>query len=138
MIDLLYQSIVTSLIASDTSSALTLLQDNQNLFLDPIEGASLHAQALYSAIKSTNVAVLKALLKVPVLSDIAFYKFCGHSPLSFAIEEGKTELVPILLSTTDKNFALHLAVKLNLEKTKDFLLKSCIFSQRLLKFLGLS
>jgi hypothetical protein len=122
---------------SDTASALALLQDHQADFLDPIQGVYLHAQVLYYAIKNTNSEIIRYLLNLPVLSDIVFFKFCGHTPISLAVEEDRNELIPLLLTKTDKNFALHMAVKLNLFKTKNLLLKKCVFKQKLLRFLGL-
>lgn len=137
MLDLLYQGVLTSLLSSDTASALALLQDHRAAFLDPIEGVCLHAQVLYCAIKSANREVIKYLLDLPILSDIVFFKFCGHTPISLAVEGGQEELVALLLPKTDKNFALHMAVKLNLLKTKSLLLRKCVFSAKLLRFLGL-
>jgi len=137
MIDLLLQGVAACITSADTTGALALLQEHQLTFSDPIEGVSFHAQALYYAIKNANTEVLGYLLSIPVLSDISFFKFCGHTPLSLAVEEGKTELVPLLLAKTNKDFALHMAVKLDLVKTKDFLLKKCVFKEKLLKFLSL-
>lgn len=138
MSELLYQSLVTSLLASDTGAALDLLRENQSLFLDPIEGVLLHARVLYCAIKQANQEVIRFLLGLPVLSDIVFFKFCGHTPLSFAIENNNTVVLPLLLQKIDKNFALHMAIKVNLPKTRDFLLSHCLFKAKLLQFLGLN
>jgi len=135
MIDILYQGIVTCLAAADTNSALALLNDHQNAFLDPVQGVSLHAQLIYTTIKNANKEVLQALLKLPVLSDISFYKFCGQTPLSLAVEENHKDLIPLLLLGTDKNFALHMAIRFNQIKTKSLLLKKCVFNEKLLKFL---
>jgi len=137
MLDLLYQGLLTSISSSDTATALALLQEHRAEFLDPIEGICLHARALYYAIKSANREVIQYLLNLPVLSDIVFFKFCGHTPISLAVEEGREDLVPLLLAKTDKNFALHMAVKLKLFKTKRLLLKKCFFKEKLLRFLGL-
>ncbi len=137
MVELLYQSILASILSADTAVALSLLQDHRAAFLDPIEGVCLHAQVLYCAIKNTNREVIQYLLNLSTLSDIVFFKFCGHTPISLAVEEGRYELIPILLAKTDKNFALHMAVKLRLFKTKNLLLKTCFFKKKLLQFLGL-
>lgn len=138
MIDLLIPGILSVLSANNTPAALELLQEGQMAFNNPIQGAALHAEMLYSCIKNANLEVLKSLLNLRVLSDIYFLKFCGHTPISLALEEGKVDLLPLLLAKTDKNFALHMAVKLKQEKTLKYLLATCIFKERLLKFLGLS
>jgi Ankyrin repeats (3 copies) len=138
MNELVYQSIIASLLASDTQGALNLLQDNRSLFFDPIEGILLHARVLYCAIAQANQEVIRFLVSLPILSDIVFFKFCGHTPLSFAIEENNKVVLPLLLQKMDKNFALHMAIKLNFNKTRDFLLKHCHFKVKLLRFLGLN
>lgn len=130
--------ILASIVTADTPTALTLLQAYKAKFLEPIEGALMHAEMLYCAIKYTNQEVVKFLLELPVISDIAFFKFCGHTPVSYAVEENHPVLIPLLLAKTDKSFALHMAVKLNLFKTKALLLKKCVFKEKLLRFLGLS
>lgn len=138
MIDLLAQSILASILTADNTATLVLLQDHQTMFVDPIEGVALHAKILYYAIKNANQDIIRYLLNLPVLSDIPFFRFCGHTPISLAVEEGHAELLPLLLAKTDKNFALHMAVKLNLPKTKSFLLSKCVFKEKLLQFLGCS
>lgn len=133
----LCQGIEAAILAADTAKALELVQNHQSIFLDPIGGAFLHAQIAYCAIKNANREILQSLLKLPVLSDIQFFKYCGHTPLSLAIEEGREDLLPLLLAKTDKNFALHMAVKLKSSKTIQVLMKKCVFAERLLHFLGL-
>lgn len=135
MLEMISQDILNSISAADTPVALTLLQRHKAVFLEPIEGALMHAEFLYSAIKHNNLEVVKFLLGLPTLSDITFFKFCGHTPLSYAIEENHPSLWSLLLAKTDKNFALHMAVKLNLVKTKAFLLNKCVFKEKLLRFL---
>jgi hypothetical protein len=138
MLETVFRGILTSISAADTPSALTLLQTHKTMFLEPIEGTLMHAELLYSAIKYNNQDVVRFLLALPIVSDITFFKFCGYTPLSYAIEENYVALLPLLLAKTDKNFALHMAVKLNLSKTKAFLLSKCVFKEKLLGFLGLS
>lgn len=133
---LLSQGVLASLQAADTQNGLQLLRESQLLFLEPIEGSKLHAESLYYAIKTNKQDIARFLLNLPVASDVAFFKFCGQTPLSLAIEENHIDLLPILLTKTDKNFALHMAVKLNLAKTKTLLLTRCAFKARLLQFLG--
>lgn len=141
MIEVLSQGIISAIVSADTVTAIALLKEHQSWFTDPIQGIWLHSQALYYAIKHSNkhsnIEVLKALLSLPVTSDVPFFKFCGYTPISLAIEEGHNEILPLLLIKTDKNFALHMAVKLNLTKTKDYLLSKCVFKDKLLKFLGI-
>jgi hypothetical protein len=137
MIELLIPGVLSVLTANNTPAVLQLLQEGQVAFNHPIEGAALHAEMLYSCIKNANQEVLKSLLNLKVLSDIVFFKFCGHTPISLALENGNIDLLPLLLTKTDKNFALHMAVKLKQEKTLKYLLTTCIFKERLLKFLGL-
>ncbi len=138
MIELLRQGLLSGLQAADTPTALALLQEHRALFLDPIEGAILHAKTVYYAIKQGNKAVLQFLLNLPVVSDVSFFQFCGQTPLSMAIENNQYELISPLLSKTDKDFALHMAVTLHMEKTKSFLLNKCHFRARLLNFLGIT
>ncbi len=137
MYELIYQGVLTSILASDTNTALHLLQDHQANFFDPVDGVILHAEVLYCAMKNANKEIISYLLNLPILSDIAFFKFCGQTPISLAVEEDRSDLIPLLLSKTDKNFALHMAVQLNLPKTIQLLLSQCVFKQKLLKFLGL-
>lgn len=138
MIELFQQGMLSSILATNnTAAALELLQNGQYAFNDPIEGVTLHAQFLYSAIKHANKEVLQFLLALPVISDINFFKYCGYTPIGLAVEEGKKDLVPLLLTKTDKNFALHMAVKLHHENTKKVLLASCVFKEKFLQFLGL-
>ena len=138
MLETVYREILCSIAAGDTPAALALLQANKASFLEPIEGVLKHAELLYCAIKYNNQAVVRFLLDLPVISDISFFRFCGHTPLSYAIEDNHEALLPILLAKTDKNFALHMSVKLNLFKTKTYLLKKSVFKEKLLHFLELS
>lgn len=138
MLDIIFREILSAITAVDTATAVSCLQAHKSLFLEPIEGALRHAELLYRAIQCNNQAVVKFLLELPVVSDISFFRFCGHTPLSYAIEEHHETLLPLLLAKTDKNFALHMAVKFNLLKTKAFLLSRCVFKEKLLRFLGLS
>lgn len=137
MLETVSREISRSIAAADTAAALSLLKTHKASFLEPVEGALRHAELLYCAIKYDNQAVARFLLELPVISDISFFRFCGHTPLSYAIEENHDALLPILLAKTDKNFALHMAVKLNMLKTKAFLLSRCAFKEKLLRFLGL-
>lgn len=134
----LSEKILASIQAAEIPTILALLEENHSVFLNPIDGVILHAKALYYAIKSSKQEVIRFLLNLPVSSDVAFFKYCGHTPLSLAIEEGSYELLPLLLAKTDKNFALHMAVKLNLARTKNFLLSRCNFKKKLLQFLGVN
>jgi len=137
MLDVILQGVFASILSADTASALALLREHQANLLDPVEGVGLYSQILYCAIKHTNLEVMKYLLNLPVISDIPFYQFCGHTPLSLAVEEGHTALIPMLLAKTDKNFALHMAVKLNLIKTKTLLLSKYVFKEKLMRYLDL-
>jgi hypothetical protein len=137
MIDLIPREILSAIVAADTPAALALLQSYKATFLEPIEGALIHAEMLYCAIKHTNQEVVRFLLEIPIISDISFFKFCGQTPISYAIEGNHDALLPMLLAKTDKNFALHVAVKFNFLKTKTFLLTKCVFKEKLLHFLGL-
>jgi len=132
-----FREILCAIAAADTAVALSLLKTHKESFLEPIEGALRHAELLYCAIKYDDQSVVIFLLGLPVISDISFFRFCGHTPLSYAIEENHDSLLPILLAKTDKNFALHMAVKLNFLKTKTLLLKQCTFKAKLLHFLEL-
>ena len=136
-IALLAGEIVSAVLSADTLKALALIQDYQDIFSDPVQGLAVHAEILYGAIKKANTAVVEALLALPVHSDLSFFKFCGTTPLSAAIESGHEELFPVLLSRTDKYFALHMALKFNVAKTLNFLLDTCFFSQKFLRLLGL-
>ncbi len=136
-IELVAREIVNAILSADTARALSLIQDSQVAFSDP-GGIYLHAEALYGAIKKANIAVISALFAMPVHSDVAFFKFCGTTPLSAAIEGGHEALLPLLLRKTDQSFALHMAVKLKLHKSRVFLRKNCFFKQKFLVFLGLS
>ena len=136
-IELVGREIVNAILSADTARALSLIQDSQVAFSEP-GGVYLHAEALYGAIKKANMVVISALFAMPVYSDVAFFKFCGSTPLSAAIEGGHEALLPLLLSKTDKNFALHMAVKLKLHKSLVFLRKHCFFKQKFLVLLGLA
>lgn len=140
MIELLHQGILSSILATngDITETLALLRDGKFIFNDPIEGMAFHAEFVYLSIKQGKEEVLKFLLSLPVLSDIDFFKFCGHTPISLAMEEGKQDFIPLLLAKTDKSFALHMAVKLKQEKIIKLLLSRCTFKTKLLQFLGLS
>lgn len=137
---LIHQGILTAILStnSDITQTLALLKEGQYIFSDPLCGMALHAEVVYSAIKQGKKEILKHLLNLPIISDINFFKFCGHTPLSLAIEEGKQDLIPLLLAKTDKNFALHMAVKLKQEKIKKLLLSNSVFKPKFLKFLGLT
>lgn len=143
MFRLLYQTIISAILAADTTTALSLLQDNHNLLLDPLEGPLIHAEMLYYAIKKANIQVIRYLLSLCVGSDVPFYNFCGHTPLSLVMEQdlqGIKELkdmVPEIIAKTDKNFALCMAVQFHDTKITNLLLKTCVFKDRLLKYLGL-
>ena len=127
-IELVAREIVNAILSADTARALSLIHDSQVAFSDP-GGVYLHAEALYGAIKKANIAVISALFAMPVHSDVAFFKFCGTTPLSAAIEGGHEALLPLLLRKTDQSFALHMAVKLKLQKSLVFYV-STVFLNR--------
>lgn len=133
----LCKGIISAIIVADTTAALSLLQDNQAILFHPFEGPLLHAEILYYAIKKANVEVIRYLLGLHVDSDIPFYNFCGHTPLSLVVETGLNEVVPEVIAKTDKNFALSMAVKFQNSKIINLLLKQCVFKDRLLKYLNL-
>lgn len=137
MMDALSQEILNSILAADTEVSLALLEEGRSLFLDPVKGISFHAEALYCAIKKANHKVVQSLFELPTRSDIAFFKLCGNTPIGVAVEENRNELLPLLLTKTDKSFALHMAVKLNFKKTKKILLNKCSFKKKFLDFLNL-
>jgi hypothetical protein len=137
LLEVLSQNIISAIISADTTTALALLKEHQGWFTDPVEGIVLHSKALYYAIKNSKFEILQYLLQMPVSSDVPFFKFCGYTPISFAIEEGHPEVLPLLLTKTDKSFALHMAVNSNLAKSKAYLLSKCVFKEKLLKYLGL-
>lgn len=137
MFKLLYQSIVAAILAADTSNALILLNDGHHALMDPLDGPVFHAEMLYYAIKKANVEVIQYLLNLSVGSDLSFFHYCGHTPLSLVLEEGLNDMVPAVISKTDKNFALHMAVNAKDNKLIDLLLSKCVFKERLLHYLGL-
>ncbi len=140
MIKMFTQGVIAALMVADTNAALTLLQDHQFVLLDPLSGATLQAEFLYYAIKKTNADVIKFLLNFGRGAgvDIPFFNFCGNTPIGLALEEDFKEVVPSLLSITDKNFALMMAVKLNHSSVVDLLLKTFAFKDKFLQFLGVS
>lgn len=138
MFKLLYQSIVTAILASDTSTALSLLQDNHSALLDPLEGQIFHAEVLYYAIKKANLDLIRYLFNLCIGSDLSFYNYCGHTPLSLIISQGLNDIIPEAISKTDKNFALMMAVKLQDKQLVNLLLNKCTFKDRFLRFLGIA
>lgn len=137
MIKICCDEIKRALLSSDTNSALKLLDDSQTMFLDPLEGPSIHAEILYYAIKKTNRDVIKFLLNLRVHCDLAFFNYCGQSPIALASEEGLNDLIPFILEKTDNEFALYTAVQLKNSVVQNLLLKSCRFKEKFLKFLNL-
>ncbi len=137
MTDSLCQEILQAILTADTHMSLDLLRKGKSIFLDPVKGITFHAEALYCAIKKNNEAVIQFLSDLPVRSDIAFFKFCGNTPLGMAIEDDHLDLLPLLLKKTDKNFALHMAVKFNQSKSKQVLLQKYSFKKKFLGFLEL-
>lgn len=137
MIKVVCQSVIAALMVADTNTALGLLNESQGLFLDPLEGASLHAEILYCALKQSNKEVIRFLLNIPVTSDLSFYHLCGETPVSLALNQGLDDMLPFILEKTDKNFALCTAVQLKNSRLKDLLLKTTQFKDKLLTYLGL-
>lgn len=135
IIELLSREILSAILAADTYKALALIQDYQVIFSDPVNGLCIHAEALHSAIKKANIAVMQALLALPLNSDLNFFKFCGTTPISAAVEGGHEKLLPLLLAKTDKHFALYIASKLKLRKSLSFLLQHGFFKEVFLKML---
>ena len=132
----LFEEMMAAISDPNPQVGVASLQAKDALFLDPIEGAYLHAEALYAAIQKHNLAAVKHLLNLTVRSDIAFFKFCGNTPLGLVIEENHRDLVSTMLQKTDRNFAFHMAVKLGQEKVKRLLLKSGTVKARLIKLLA--
>lgn len=139
MIKLFAQSVIAALLASDTPKAITLLQDNQTMLQDPLAGANLLAEFLYFSIKKANAKVIQVLLNSAqgIGIDVPFFNYCGNTAIGLALEEGYQEVLPSLLSRTDRQFALMMAVKLHHASTIEFLLKNFAFKEKFLKFLGL-
>lgn len=131
------QEILKSILHADPATTLSLLEEAKALFLEPVKGIPFHAKAMYYSIKQANKDVLNWLTQLPVQSDISFFKLCGNTPIGVAIEDGHQELLGILVTRTDKNFALHMAVKLKFSKTIQVLLAECSFKDRFLNFLKL-
>lgn len=139
MIKLFCQGVLAALMAADTPTAMNLLADHQLVFLDPLEGASLHAECLYGAIKQANTEVIRYLLSLCISSDVSFYNHCGSTPLGLALEQGGLEeVIPLMLEKTDKDFALYTAVQLNHSRLKELLLKSCCFKDKFLRYLKIA
>lgn len=139
ILKLFCQGVLGALMAADTPTALSLLSDQQGIFLDPLEGATLHAEFLYCAIKQANIDVTRYLLNLCIPSDVSFYHHCGTTPLGLALEQGGLEeVIPLMLEKTDKNFALYTAVQLHNNRLKDLLLKTCSFKDKFLKYLKLA
>ena len=132
----LFEEMMAAIGDPNPEVALDSLKAKDALFLDPIEGAYLHAEALYAAIRRHNLAAVRHLLNLSVRSDIAFFKFCGNTPLGLVIEENYRDLVTLILHKTDRNFAFHMAVKLGQEKVKRLLLKNGAVKTRLIKLLA--
>jgi hypothetical protein len=137
MINLFCKGVMAALMAADTPTALNLLGDGQGVFLDPLEGATLHAEILYCAIKHANRDVITWLMNLCISSDVSFYNYCGHTPVGLVLEEGLNDMLPLMLSKTDKSFALYTAVQLKNTKLQDLLLRSCIYKEKFLKYLKL-
>lgn len=138
VIKLLCQGVLGALMVADTPSALALLNDSQGALLDPLEGPALHAELLYYSIKHANKDVIMHLVGLCIPSDVSFFNYCGFTPAGLAMEEGLDEMVPLILEKTDKQFALYTAVQLKNVKLRDLLLKTCVFKDRLLRYLGLA
>ena len=131
----LFEEMMAAIGDPNPQVALDSLRAKDALFLDPIEGAYLHAEALYAAIQKHNLAAVRYLLNLAVRSDIAFFKFCGNTPLGLVVEENYRDLVTLILQKTDRNFAFHMSVKLGQEKVKRLLLKSGTVKEKLVKLL---
>ena len=138
MVNLLFQDVLATIANPDAADMLQRLQLQGGLFLDSIQGITLHAEALYAAIKKANTQAVEYLLSLPVHSDVAFFKFCGNTPIGLAVEENHPELLKTLLQKSDKNFALLMAAKLGQMKVKELLLRQGNFKAKLLKLLALS
>jgi len=140
MVKQFYQGILAALIVADTHTAIALLSDNQSAFLDPLSGANLQAEILYHAIKRANADVIRFLVNLGdnMKMDVPFYAYCGETPLSLALREGLTEVIPTLLSKADKYFSLSMAVKFHNTRLIDMLLKTFTFKQKFLQFVGLN
>lgn len=139
MIKMFTQGVIAALMAADTNTALALLQDQQATLLDPLAGAPIQAEFLYYAIKKTNTDVIKFLLHFCKGNgvDVAFFNFCGNTPIGLALDEGYKEAIPSLLLNVDKNFALMMAIKLNHTSLVELLLKTFPFKAKFLQFLGI-
>lgn len=137
MVDLVFQDILATIAHASPADTLQKLQVQGALFLDSLDGITLHAEALYAAIKKTNYKAVEYLLSLPVHSDIAFFKFCGNTPIGLAVEENRSELLDTLLKKSDKNFALLMAVKLGQAKVKELLMRDGNFKGKFLKLLSL-
>lgn len=137
MIKICCFEIKKALLAADTQAALKLLEDSHCMFLDPLEGPSILAEILYVAIKKSNREVIQFLLNLPAHCDIAFYNYCGQTPVACAFDEGLKDLLPLILEKTDKDFALFTAVQLKNNVLQNLLLKSCRYKEKLLRYLGL-
>ncbi len=138
MKELLTREMIAAIHQSDPLQALALLKEHEGIFYEPVAGIIFHAEALYAAIKNANVTIVRYLLSLPIHSDIAFFQFCGNTPVGLAVEENRPDLMPYLLQKTDKSFALHMAVKLDQLKAKALLMKCGTYSHKLLALLNLA
>src|SRR5437868_4023321 len=103
----------------------------------PIVPQESQAELLYRAIKSDQLDIMKSLLEQTDSLDIEFYEYCGDTPISLALTEGKSDLLPFLMKKTDKNFALHTAVHCKQAFIIRYLLQNCAYKEKFLRFLGL-
>ena len=137
MKDLPSKCLISAILADDTESACSLLNSHPLLFNDPIKGSTLQAEALYCAIKRGNNPIIKSILNFNLSCDVAFFNFCGETPLGLALRGGLTDILPFLLLRTDKNFALYVASKFHHQELLQYLRANCVFKARLLLSLGL-
>jgi hypothetical protein len=130
--------IIRAIKRSDTDEALKLLKEHPKILVSTDEvSLNIRAGVLYHAIQYSCVSLVAFTLSLAPSPDIHFYRLYGSTPIALAIDKNATDLLPILYSKGNKNFALHAAVKSNQKNIIVALREHCFFPQKLIQHLGL-
>lgn len=123
---------------SDSQTALTLLKSHkEELEAGDEDGFTLRASLLHQAIQYSCYSLIAFTLNLASPPDIHFYRLYGNTPIAYALEKNDQKALNLLYAKSDKNFALHTAVRCHQKNLVEHLLSKCTFPERLLSYLAL-
>ncbi|PCH56157.1 MAG: hypothetical protein COC15_03595 [Legionellales bacterium] len=136
MAERIYTEIVTALQTQDTTTSKNVLARYRAILTDRLAGTNLYIVILCKAIQNANKQLVEFLLATTKMPEFKFQQHFGYTPVGLAHKLQHSDLLPILLKHSNKNFTMYVANKFGRMKVVAFLQQCGIsFHHKLFGFL---